>query len=78
MFYCAPFEDLLLESTGLRYYPYISSASELGERESSTLNIASLLEGGKGRNQINPVAHRAESSMSKAILPEPNLPGAST
>jgi nicotine oxidoreductase len=66
------------KSCGLRYYPYISPASELGEGESSTLNIASLPKGGKGLNQISLAIHRAESSMSKAILLESNLPGAST
>jgi len=64
-------------STGHRYYPYVSPASELGEGESPTLNIASLPEGGTGSNQSDLVAHRAESSMSKATLLESNLPGAS-
>ena len=65
-------------SSGHRYYPYISPVSELGEGESPTLNLASLSEGGKGSNQNDLVVHRTESSMSKAILPEPNLLGAST
>ena len=66
------------ESLRFRYYPYISPATELGEGESPTLNLASLNKGETGRNQIYPIVHRAESPMSKAILPEPNLLGAST
>jgi group II intron reverse transcriptase/maturase len=65
------------ESIRLSYYPYITPASELGEGESPTLNLASLQEGGKGLNQIGLVVHQAEPPMSKAILPEPNLLGIS-
>lgn len=60
-----------------RYYPYMSPATELGGGESPILNLASLREGGTGRNQIVLIVHRAASSMSKATLPEPNLLGAS-
>jgi group II intron reverse transcriptase/maturase len=66
------------ESERLSYYPYITPASELGEGESPTLNLASLSEGGKGSIQSDLVVHRAEPFMSRAILPEPNLPGIST
>nr|AYE93218.1 hypothetical protein C0995_000097 [Termitomyces sp.]AYE93275.1 hypothetical protein C0995_000035 [Termitomyces sp.] len=68
----------MLRVKRLRHYPYMSPASELGEGESPILNLASLSEGGKGRSQIYLVVHRAEPSTSKATLPEPNLPGAST
>lgn len=66
------------ESLRLSYYPYITPVSELGEGESPTLNLASLTEGGTGRNQIRLIVLRTDSSMSKAILPESNLLGAST
>nr|UEX92732.1 hypothetical protein [Ophiocordyceps lanpingensis] len=66
------------ESKWLSYYPYITPASELGEGESPTLNLASLSKGGEGRNLINLVTHRAEPSMSKAKLLEPYLPGISS
>lgn len=66
------------ESKRFRYYPYIFPATELGEGENPTLNIASLFEGETGRNQICLIAHRAESSMSRARLPESNLLGTST
>ena len=66
------------ESKRFRYYPYISPATELGEGESPTLNIASLSEGGTGINQICPIVHQAESSMSRARLPEPYSLGTST
>lgn len=45
------------ESKRLSYYPYITPASELGERESLTLNLASLLKGGQIENLINLVTH---------------------
>lgn len=66
------------ESKRFSYCPYITPASELGVGESPTLNIASLPEGGKGPKLIGLVVHRAEPSKSKAILPEPYLPGTST
>jgi hypothetical protein len=66
------------ESKGLSYYPCITPTSELGEGESPTLNLASLLEGETGLKQIGLVAHRVEPSMSKATLLEPNLLGIST
>jgi NADH:ubiquinone oxidoreductase subunit 2 (subunit N) len=66
------------ESKRLSYYPCITPTSELGEGESPTLNLASLLKGETGPKQIGLVAHRVEPSMSKAILPEPNLLGIST
>jgi group II intron reverse transcriptase/maturase len=66
------------ESKWFRYYPYISPATELGERENPTSNIASLFKGETGWNQIYPIVHRAESSMSRARLPESNSLGTST
>ena len=66
------------ESKRFRYYPYISPATELGEGENPTLNIASSFKGETGWNQILPIVHRAESSMSRAILPESNSLGTST
>jgi group II intron reverse transcriptase/maturase len=66
------------ESLRLRYYPYISPVSELGGGESPTLNLASLTKGGTGRNRIGLIVHRTDFPMSKAILPESNLLGAST
>lgn len=66
------------ESLRLRYYPYISPATELGGGESPKLNIASLTKGETGLTQIYPIVHRAEPSMNKARLPELNLLGAST
>jgi NADH:ubiquinone oxidoreductase subunit 2 (subunit N) len=61
-----------------RYYPYISPATELGRGESPKLNLASLFKGGTGGNQSTLIAHRAEFPTNKAILLQPNLPGAST
>lgn len=66
------------ESLRLRYYPYISPTTELGGGESPKPNLASLFKGETGLNQIHPIVHRVESSMSKAILPKPNLLGASS
>jgi len=66
------------ESLRLSYYPYITPTTELGVGESPTLNLASLFKGGIGPNQLGLVAHRVEPSMSKAILPEPNLLGISS
>jgi len=66
------------ESLRLRYYPYIFPATELGGGENPTLNLASLSKGETGWNQIHPIVHRADSSMSKAILLESNLLGASS
>lgn len=66
------------ESKRFKYYPYIFPATELGKGESPMLNIASLSEGGTGINQICPIVHQAESSMSRAILPEPYSLGTST
>ena len=66
------------ESKRLSYYPYITPASELGEGENPSLNLASLPKGGEGLKQIGTVTLQAETSMSKAILPEPYLLGIST
>lgn len=66
------------ESLRLRYYPYIFPTTELGGGESPKPNLASLFKGETGLNQIRPIVHRVESSMSKAILPKPNLLGASS
>lgn len=72
---CAYFCYVILNH---RYYPYISPASELGGGEIPTLNLASLSEGEKGSNQKDLVVHRAESSMNKTRLFEPNLLEVST
>jgi group II intron reverse transcriptase/maturase len=66
------------ESKRFRYYPYISPATELGEGESPTSNIASLFKVGTGRNQMCLIVQQAESSMSRARLPESNSLGTST
>lgn len=56
----------------------MSPATGLGSGESPGLNIAFPVKGGTGRNRIRLVAHRAESSMDKAILPKSYLPGGSS
>lgn len=61
-----------------RYYPYISPTTELDRGESPILNIASLIKGETGLNQIYPIVHQVESSMRKAKLLEPYLLGVST